>query len=360
MQTSQTLKKFLRGSESLHLKAYPDPGSRDGTPWTIGWGTTTYEDGTPVQEGDEITEARADALFEHHVKIVERAIDKYVVVPLLQNQFDALVSFIYNVGVGAFASSTMLKRLNVGDYAGAAAEFDRWVYNDGKVMQGLRNRRDREKALFTSNVAPAAPPVTHNPASKAMSPFILPALTVLVDLIPTLGKLFKGSSPSVVAERNVAAVEAVADKVLPILLETTGASNVQAAVEIVQSSPVMVQRVEQAVRENYLEIQEVFERSRIEARKFVMDYQRADLSVRTVVGNLTFIELLSLVFLFWGMVGSGMVLYGGSEKYGAEMVGLIVGGMIVVGVAAVREFWLGSSSDSQRKTEYLMKEKDTK
>lgn len=354
MQASQSIKKFLRGQEALRLTAYPDPGSRDGTPWTIGWGATSYEDGSPVRKGDTITAERADALFEHHVGLTEKALAKYVTAPLSQNQYDALVSFVYNVGAGAFANSTMLKKLNAGDYAGATAEFDRWVHNDGKVLGGLVDRRKREQALFASGVAPAAPTVAANTASKPMSPFILPALTVLVDLIPTLSKLFKGSKPSVVAERNVAAVEAVADKVLPIILEATGASNVQAAVEVVQSDPVMVRRVDQAVRENYFEVQEVYERRIAEARKFAMEYQSVDYRVRTVIGKFTFVEVLSLLFLLWGMAGSGIILWGGAEKYGAEMVGLIVGGMLVIGVAAVREFWLGSSNESQRKTDYIM------
>lgn len=354
LKASDVLLKSLRSREALRLRAYPDPGSRDGSPWTIGWGTTTYEDGSPVRQGDEITEERAEQLFRYHVGVTEDVIGKHVLVPLAQTQFDALVSFVYNIGAAQFASSTLLKRLNARDYAGAASQFERWIYNDGKVLEELVNRRKWEQGLFTTNVPPPVATVPPSPAGRSMNPFVIPALNALVELIPTLGKLFKGSSPSAVAERNVAAVEAVADKVLPIVLGTTGASNAQAAVEIIQSNPAMVQQVDQALKENYMELQEAVERSRSEARKFVMEYQQGDQKVRTVLGKFTFIEVLSMAFLLWGMAGSGIVLYGGQEKYGAELIGLIVGGMIVVGVAAVREFWLGSSSDSQRKTDYLI------
>lgn len=73
---------------------------------------------------------------------------KYVKVKLTQNQFDALVSFVYNVGVGAFRTSTLLRKLNNGDYVGAAAEFKRWKFGGGKELPGLVRRRKAEEQLF--------------------------------------------------------------------------------------------------------------------------------------------------------------------------------------------------------------------
>lgn len=85
------------------------------------------------------------------LKKFEAAVNK-VTVALNQNQFDALVSLTYNIGTGAFASSTLLKKLNAGDYKGAAAQFDVWNKAGGKRMQGLVNRRSTERKLFEKAV----------------------------------------------------------------------------------------------------------------------------------------------------------------------------------------------------------------
>ncbi len=80
-----------------------------------------------------------------------RAVNRLVTVPLTQNQFDALISFVFNLGIGNFRTSTLLKKLNAGDYTGAAKEFPPWVRADGKQLPGLIKRRDAEKALFLLN-----------------------------------------------------------------------------------------------------------------------------------------------------------------------------------------------------------------
>lgn len=125
------------------FEAYPDPGSRDGHPWTIGWGST----GPDVKPGTIWTQAQCDARFatdiQRYSNDVARAIGD---TPTTQAQFDALVSFHYNTG--AIATSTLTKKHRAGDYAGAAAEFARWVKNDGKVMRGLVRRREAEAALY--------------------------------------------------------------------------------------------------------------------------------------------------------------------------------------------------------------------
>ena len=136
-------KLLLKYFESLRLKAYPDPGSRDGTPWTIGWGHTRG-----VKPGDVCTKEEADAWLVEDMKTAERAVNKYVKVELNQYQFDALVSFTYNLGEGALKKSTLLRLVNQKKFEEAAQQFLRWVFNDGAIMKGLVKRRKMERDLF--------------------------------------------------------------------------------------------------------------------------------------------------------------------------------------------------------------------
>ena len=131
--------------ESCKLEAYPDPGSSDGKPWTIGWGHT----GPEVVKGLKWTQKQADDAFVIDIAKFERGVSDLVKVSLIQYQFDALVVFAYNVGLSSLKSSTMLRLLNAGDYAGAESQFRRWDKNDGKVMRGLTRRRTAETALFS-------------------------------------------------------------------------------------------------------------------------------------------------------------------------------------------------------------------
>ncbi|MFD2135423.1 lysozyme [Novosphingobium resinovorum] len=123
--------------------AYPDPGSVDGKPWTIGWGST----GPDVRKGVVWTQAQCDARFDvdmvDYVKEVAAFIGSAAT---SQNQFDALVSFHYNTG--KITSSTLGKLHKAGDFAGAQAQFGKWIYNDGKPMTGLKNRRADEAKLY--------------------------------------------------------------------------------------------------------------------------------------------------------------------------------------------------------------------
>jgi len=134
--------ELIKESEGLRLKAYlPTPNDV----YTIGYGHTKT-----AEKGMVITLAGADALLLHDLAWVETAIDTYVQVPLNQNQYDALASFIYNVGGTAFRKSTLLKKLNKKDYNGAANELLRWDKQKGKVLRGLTKRRQLEKDLFLS------------------------------------------------------------------------------------------------------------------------------------------------------------------------------------------------------------------
>ena len=130
--------------EGLRLKAYDDGVGV----WTIGYGTTKYPNGIRVKKGDTCTLDQAKAYMQNDLKAFEQTVNSAVKVPVSQNQFDALVSLAYNIGSTAFKNSTLVKRLNEGNYKAAANQFDVWVNAGGKRMQGLINRRAAEKALF--------------------------------------------------------------------------------------------------------------------------------------------------------------------------------------------------------------------
>jgi lysozyme len=133
-----------RRSEGLRLKAYKCPAEK----WTIGYGATRYEDGSLVKEGDIITKERAEELLKNLISKFEKSVKRLVQVQLNDNQFSALVDFTYNVGVGNFASSTLLKKINTIDFEGASKEFGRWIYSKGVKLPGLIKRREAEKELF--------------------------------------------------------------------------------------------------------------------------------------------------------------------------------------------------------------------
>lgn len=141
MKTSPQGREKIAQHEGLRLQAYPDPGT-GGEPWTIGVGHTGG-----VKKGDRITRDQAMEYLAKDLAAAEAAIAA-VRAPLNQNQFDALVSLVFNIGAGAFRGSTLLRLLNMGDYGGAADQFLRWNRAGGRVMDGLTNRRRDERALF--------------------------------------------------------------------------------------------------------------------------------------------------------------------------------------------------------------------
>jgi len=135
---------LIRDSEGFRDKAYRDTGGV----WTLGFGTIKYPDGRSVKQGDTCTREQAEQWLKSDCRWVDACLDEYVKANINQNQFDALASFVYNIGENQFRSSTLLAKLNAGDYRVAAANFDRWIYDNGKIITGLVNRRAREKALF--------------------------------------------------------------------------------------------------------------------------------------------------------------------------------------------------------------------
>lgn len=134
---------LIKSFEGLSLKAYPDPGT-GGAPWTIGYGHT----GSDVSPGLVITEAKADELLRKDVARFEAGVRDLAGSHGTQHQFDALVSFAFNVGVENLRRSTLLRKHNEGDYSGAAAEFPKWNKAAGRVLAGLTRRRDAEARLY--------------------------------------------------------------------------------------------------------------------------------------------------------------------------------------------------------------------
>ena len=137
---------IIKEFESFRAKPYLCPS---GIP-TIGYGSTYYPDGKKVTLQDkEITEQKAFKILEFIAnKDFGSNINKVVKVPLNQNQFDALVSFVYNIGSGNFEKSTLLKKVNQSDFIGASLEFEKWNKANGKILNGLTKRRLAEKELF--------------------------------------------------------------------------------------------------------------------------------------------------------------------------------------------------------------------
>lgn len=148
METSKAGLELIKSFEGLRLEAYPDPGT-GGEPWTIGYGHTGG-----VKPGTKITKENAEQLLKLDLDRFERAVDKLITVPLTQNEFDALVSFTFNVGEGALEDSTLRKRLNKGEPKATVLkeELPRWNKGGSGVMEGLVRRRAAEVKLATEQV----------------------------------------------------------------------------------------------------------------------------------------------------------------------------------------------------------------
>lgn len=132
------------------VQAYPDPGT-GGKPWTIGIGSTTDEHGQPIAPGTVWTIERARRRFEEHLAEFGRGVDTLIAgKPTTARQKAALVSWAYNVGIGAVAHSTLLRKHREGSYEGAAREFARWNRAGGRVLAGLTRRRAAEADLYRS------------------------------------------------------------------------------------------------------------------------------------------------------------------------------------------------------------------
>ena len=139
MKVSNNGINLVKRFEGLELKAYRDSVGI----LTIGYGHTHA-----VKAGEIITGEQADAFLFEDLQVAELTVNTNVKVKLTQGQFDALVSFVFNLGSGNFVKSTLIKKLNAEDYAGAADEFGKWVNAGGKKLPGLVKRRAAEREVF--------------------------------------------------------------------------------------------------------------------------------------------------------------------------------------------------------------------
>lgn len=135
---------LIKSFEGKELKAYKDSVGV----WTIGYGHTAMAGPPNPRAGMVISEAEAEAILKDDLTDFAKGVAALIKVPVTDNQFGALVSFAFNVGVGALKGSTLLRKLNAKDYVGASNEFAKWNKAGGKVLAGLVRRRAAEKTLF--------------------------------------------------------------------------------------------------------------------------------------------------------------------------------------------------------------------
>jgi lysozyme len=132
--------ELTKSFEGLRLEAYQDVGGV----WTIGYGHT----GPDLLAGMKISQADADAMLRADLSVAVACVSRGVTEKISQAQFDAMTDFCFNVGRGNFLQSSLLRKVNVGDFEGAAAQFLLWVNAGGKRVEGLERRRQAERAMF--------------------------------------------------------------------------------------------------------------------------------------------------------------------------------------------------------------------
>jgi len=180
--------EHLKRWEGLRLQAYQDSKGV----WTIGYGHTAAA-GTPyVHKGLKITAQEAERILARDLGQYERAVEEAVQVPLTDNQFAALVSFTYNVGSAAFKRSTLLKKLNKGDYESVPDEMKKWTRAGKQHLKGLKARRVAEGGLWVTGEFVASrdvrpEPVNDNPVTKPET------LAPVIGALSGLGSVFSGN-----------------------------------------------------------------------------------------------------------------------------------------------------------------------
>ena len=141
---------LTKSFEGLRLEAYQDSVGV----WTVGYGHT----GPGVAEGMTVTDAEAEALLLADLADAVRCVNRKVTAAISQGQFDAMVDFCFNAGRGNFLQSTLLRKVNSGDFAGAAAQFGLWVHAGGEVVPGLVRRRQAEAEMFSDESTTSSQP----------------------------------------------------------------------------------------------------------------------------------------------------------------------------------------------------------
>lgn len=154
--------KFVQSFEGYFPKAYLDPIGV----LTIGWGHTNHHE-PKFSAGEVWSREKCEEVFRSDMKLFENEVKRLVKVPLTQGQFDALVSFTYNCGGGNLAKSSLLRKLNAGDYEGAAQQFQYWNKAGGRVLPGLTRRRAAEALMFRDTRPISKPDPIDEPSSVA-------------------------------------------------------------------------------------------------------------------------------------------------------------------------------------------------
>ncbi|WP_019218670.1 lysozyme [Bartonella florencae] len=180
----------LKRWEGLRLQAYQDASGV----LTIGYGHTGKAGKPAVVEGMVITEKKAETMLLADLQQYERAVEKAVCVNLSDEQFGALVSFCYNVGISAFQNSTLLKRLNKGDYEAIPAELQKWTKAGGKRLQGLVHRRAAEAGLWAKGAFVSSNYQTVE-TKDSTGLFKAEALTPIIGSFSGLGGFLAGNGP---------------------------------------------------------------------------------------------------------------------------------------------------------------------
>jgi hypothetical protein len=276
--------------------------------------------------GDTCTIEQAEQWLHEDAGWAIDAVDRLVHVPLSEAQRSALTSLAYNIGVGAFTKSTLLRLLNAGDYAGAADQFDVWRYDNGKVVPGLVSRRRQEKLIFLGGT-----PVL---------PFIAAALPALLQAAPALIRIFGGGEQS---EKNAQAAE----KVVEIAKTVTGERTSEGAVTKIQADPAMAQAFNAEAQKQFLEIEALADKRVDAARVF-------NSSEPALFGNWKFVHLLSALVAISAIVAIGYVLTTSSDT-GERTMALQT--LLIGGFAGVLAYWIGSSSGSDKKTDMAARDK---
>lgn len=309
--------EIIKRFEGLRLTAYLDGG---GVP-TIGYGHTSG-----VRMGDTCTIEQAEQWLQEDAQDALQAIIDLVDVPLTPNQQEALASLVYNIGVGAFAKSTLLRLLNAGDYARAANQFDVWCHDNGQVVPGLVNRRAAEKRIFLGE--------------KPVLPFIAAALPALLQAAPALIRIFGGGEQS---EKNAQAAE----KVVEIAKSVTGERTSEGAATKIQADPAMAQAFAEEARKQFLAIEALADKRVDAARVF-------NASESPLFGQWKFVHLLSVALIIFSGVGGILVVLG---DFPGEIKGSVITLMLIGGWTAVQAYWLGSSAGSDKKTDMAARDK---
>jgi lysozyme len=145
MEVNKAGRDLIKKFEGCKLKAYKCPAGL----WTISWGLTFYPDGAKVKEGDVITQQQAEDYFNAIVDDFAKKVDALIKSNVTDNNFSALVSFAYNVGMGNFRRSTLLRKVNANPKdPSIRAEFQKWTRANNVVLKGLVRRREAEAKLY--------------------------------------------------------------------------------------------------------------------------------------------------------------------------------------------------------------------